>query len=191
MTKLFRTGIAMLATVILAACGGGGSSTESSPSGTNPTGYWTMDSYQYINGGHSAVSTSSPNGVLVTTAVVSTATVSGGDSSNGAYSGSALTFAFKGTPATGVYTVVPDRASFVAADVSTAPILVDVIVGAATTTGSSQYTALSGQVHVTRDASGNYHFASVAAMPAAKVVDVLGGVVGAPATMTLTIVDAS
>lgn len=188
MTKIFRAGIVTLATAILTACGGGGSSTSSTDA--NPTSYWTMDSYQYINGGNSAVSTSSPNGVLVTTAVVSTATLSGGDTSNGAYSGSALTFAFKGTPLTGVYTVVPDRATFVAADASTAPILVDVTVGVATTTGSTQYTASSGQVHVTRDTSGTYHFTSVAVMPAAKTINVLGGVAGAPATMTLTIVDA-
>jgi hypothetical protein len=50
--------------------------------------------------------------------------------------------------------------------------------------------ASSGQIHVTRDTSGTYHFNSVAAMPAAKTVDVLGGVTGAPATMTLTITDA-
>jgi hypothetical protein len=187
MTKIFRAFIVTLASAILTACGGG---SESNSSDADPTSYWTMDSHQYINGGHSAVSTSSPNGVLVTTAVVSTATLSGGDTSNGAYSGSALTFAFKGEPVTGVYTVVPDRASFVAADVSAAPILVEVTVGVATTTGTSQYTASSGQVHVTRDTSGVYHFTSVATMPAAKTVDVLGGVAGAPATMTLTIVDA-
>ncbi len=63
-------------------------------------------------------------------------------------------------------------------------------VGVATTTGSSQYTASAGQVHVTRDTSGKYHFTSVAAMTAAKTLDVLGGVAGAPAAMTLTIVDA-
>jgi len=188
MTKIFRAGVVTLATAILAACGGGG--TESTSSGPSPTSYWTMDSHTYTNGGNSAVSTSSTAGVLVTTAAISTATLSGGDKSNGAYSGSALTFAFKRTPPTGVYTVVPDRAAFLAADVATAPILVDVTVGVATTTGSTQYTASSGTVHVTRDTSGTYHFSSVAAMPAAKTVDVLGGVAGAPSTMTLAIVDA-
>ena len=191
MTKMIRTAVAMsVATVILTACGGGGG--EGSHSGdTDPASYWTMDSHRFINGGHSAVSTNSMNGVPVTTAVVSTATLSGGDSSNGAYSGSALTFAFKGAPLTGIYTVVPDRATFMAADVSTAPILVDVTVGLATTTGSSsQYSASSGQIHITRDTSGNYHFASVAPMPTRKTLDVLGGVAGAPAAMPLAIVDA-
>jgi hypothetical protein len=116
--------------------------------------------------------------------------LSGGDNSNGAYSGSALTFAFKGSPPNGIYTVVPDRASFAVADVAMAPILVDVMVGVAMNTGSSQYTASSGKVYVTRDTSGGYHFSSVAAMPAAKTVDVLGGVAGAPASMALTIVNA-
>lgn len=188
MKKNIRLGLLVLATAVLSACGGGGSS--SSSSGTNPASYWTMDSHHYINGGNSAVSTSSGTGTLVTTAVVSTATLSGGDSSNGAYSGSALTFAFKGTSVTGIYTVVPDRAAFLAADVSTAPMLVEITVGVATTTGSSQYAATSGQVQVTRDTSGGYHFATVAAMPTTKRLDMLGGVAGAPAAMALTIVDA-
>ena len=189
MNKTIRTGLVTLATAILTACGGGGGS-ESSTSSSNPTSFWTLDSYQYINGGNSAVSTNSVTGAVVTTAVISTATVSGGDSSNGAYSGSALSFSFKGTPVTGVYTVVPDRTSFVAADISTSPILVDVTVGIARTTGSSQYTASSGQVHVTRDTSGTYHFTSVAAMPTTKTLDVLGGVAGAPVSMPLAVIDA-
>lgn len=188
MTKILRAGVLMAAAAVLTACGGGGSSSNSS--GTIPTSYWTMDSFQYNNGGNSSVSTNPSNGVPVTTAVISTATLSGGDKSNGAYSGSALTFAFKGTPAGGIYTVVPSRTAFVAADPATSPILVDVTVGVATTTGSTQYTASAGKVQVTRDTSGTYHFNSVAAMPAAKTVDVLGGVAGAPATMTLTIIDA-
>lgn len=188
MTKILRAGVFMIATAVLTACGGGGSSSTSS--GANPTSYWTMDSYQYINGGNSSVSTSSPNGVPVTTAAISTATLSGGDKSNGAYSGSALTFAFKGSPAGGIYTVVPDRATFVAADPATSPILVDVTVGVATTTGSTQYSATAGKIQVTRDTANTYHFNSVAAMPATKTVDLLGGVAGAPASMTLTIIDA-
>lgn len=124
MTKILRAGVLMAAAAVLTACGGGGSSSNSS--GTIPTSYWTMDSFQYNNGGNSSVSTNPSNGVPVTTAVISTATLSGGDKSNGAYSGSALTFAFKGTPAGGIYTVVPNRAAFVAADPATAPILVDV-----------------------------------------------------------------
>lgn len=43
---------------------------------------------------------------------------------------------------------------------------------------------------VTRDTSGGYHFATVAAMPTTKRLDVLGGVAGAPAAMALTIIDA-
>jgi hypothetical protein len=190
MKNIISAGIVMLAAAMtLTACGGGGSDSSSSGS-SDSSSYWTMDSHNYVNGGYSAVSTSSSTGTLVTTAVVSTATLNGGDNSNGAYSGSALTFAFKGSPVDGIYTVVPDRASFVAADVATAPILVDVMVGVAVNTGSTQYTASSGKVYVTRDTSGGYHFSSVAAIPAAKTVDVLGGVAGAPTSMALTIVDA-
>jgi hypothetical protein len=190
MKNIIWAGVVVLAAAMtLSACGGGGSDSSGSRS-SNPSSYWTMDSHNYVSGGHSAVSTSSSTGTLVTTAVVSTATLSGGDNSNDAYSGSALTFAFKGSPPDGLYTVVPDSASFVAADVAMAPILVDVTIGVAVNTGSSQYAASSGKVYVTRDTSGGYHFSSVAAMAAAKTVDVLGGVAGAPTSMTLTIVDA-
>ena len=188
MNKIILAGIVTLATAILTACGGG--DTASSSNSSDPTSYWKMDAYEYINGGNSAVTTSSITGVPVTTAAISTATLSGGDSSNGIYSGSALTFTFKGTPVTGVYSVVSSRTAFVAADVSTAPIFVEATVGIARTTGSSQYAASSGQVQVTRDTSGTYHFTSVAAMPTTKTLDVLGGVAGAPSTMALSIVDA-
>lgn len=188
MNTIIRAGIVTLIATVLASCGGG--DTETSSNSSDPTSYWKMDSYEYINGGNSAVTSSGITGALVTTAVISTATLSGGDSSNGIYSGSALTFTFKGSPVTGVYTVVPTRTAFVAADATTAPILVDVTVGIARTTGSSQYTASSGQVQVTRDTSGTYHFTGVAAMPTTKTLDVLGGVAGAPSTMALSIVDA-
>lgn len=201
MKKAFiRTGLAIVITTILTACGGGGggdtpissisSNNSSSSNRSNPTSYWNMDSYEYINGGYSGVSTNIIGGVPVTVAVISTATLSGGDSSNGIYSGSVLAFSFKGTPAAGVYTVVPNRAAFAAADISTSPMLVEVDVGVARNTGSSHYVALSGQVQATRDTAGAYHFTSVALMPAAKTLDVLGGVAGAPSAMALSIVDA-
>lgn len=188
MTKSIRAVLAALASAALVACGGGGG--DSGSGGATPSSFWTMDAHTYVNGGNSAVSTSSASGTLVTTAVISTATTSGGDTSNGAYSGSSLSFVFKGAPLDGAYNVVPDRAAFLAADAATSPILVDVNVGIAVTTGSSVYTASSGRVLVTRDNGGVYHFSTLAAIPTSKTLDVLGGVAGSPASMALKVTDA-
>jgi hypothetical protein len=178
----------MLIAAVLSACGGGGGGDSSN--GADPTSFWEMDTHKYTNGGHSEVSSSSINGAIVTKAVVSTATLAGGDTSDGAYSGSVLTLSFKGTPVGGIYSVVPDQAAFDAAGASTAPMLIAIAIGTSTTTGSSQYYATAGQVRVTKDASGTYHFESVGNHPTTKTMDVLGGVSGAPAMMSLIISNA-
>lgn len=182
-----RLAVVITAT-LLAACGGGGG--DSSPAAAGPTSWWTLDSHTYVNGGHSSQSTT-PGTNPTTVAVISTATTAGGDSSNGAYSGSSLSFSFKGTSA-GSYVVVPDRATFVSTPATSNPILVEVDVGIAVTTGSSVYTASSGAVQVSRDAAGTYHFDTdtVVGVPTAHTMDVLGGVAGAPATMRLVVRDA-
>ncbi len=148
-----------------------------------------MNAYTYANGGFSAQSTGRVGDRPVTVVAVSTATMAGGDASNGAYSGSALTFSFAGTTP-GTYTVVKDKATFIAADPLTNPIVVESNVGIGVTTGATLYTAASGQVTISKDTAGKFHFDSVAALPAAKTLDVLGGVAGAPAAMALTIHDA-
>ncbi|RRS01194.1 hypothetical protein EIP75_21710 [Aquabacterium soli] len=185
--------ILLLATAaaVLTACGGGGNAPEVKvQSRPTATSYWTMDANNYVNGGNTAQTTNSGTGTLVTTVVVSTATLNGGDQSNGAYSGSSISFVFKGTPPDGIYTLVQDQAAFLAADPLTAPMLVTVNVGVAVTTGSSQYTAQSGTIHVTRGSDAVYHFTTVAPVFATKTLDVSGGVAGAPNVMTLNIADA-
>lgn len=148
-----------------------------------------MDSFNYVDGGFSSQSTATIGGKAVTVVVVSTATIAGGDTRNGAYSGGSLSFSFLGT-AGGTYTIAPSKAALVSADPATNPIVVESNVGVAVTTGSTLYTAASGQVTVTLDANGKYHFASVAPLSTTKTLDVLGGVAGAPASMALTIHDA-
>lgn len=190
MKMAIRAGLIALAAGVLTACGGGGGGDSSSSGSPRAPSYWTMDAYTYNNGGHSAQSTNSVGGETVTTAVVSTATLSGGDTSNGAYSGSALSFVFKGTPIDGIYTLVPNTAAFVAADAATAPMLLEVTLGVAVNTGGTQYIASTGKVQVTRDGSGTYHFATVGPVATNKTIDVQGGVAGAPASMALTVYDA-
>lgn len=178
--------LAVASILLLSSCGGGGNDEASAPAATS---YWTMDAYAYRNGGNSATSTAAIGALPVTVVAVSTASLNGGDKSNGAFSGSALSFSFKGTAA-GIYQVVASKAALVAADPATLSIFVESTVGIAVTTGSTLYAASSGQVQVTVDSAGKFHFASVGALPAAKTQDVLGGVVGAPASMNLTVHDA-
>jgi len=173
-----------IAIVCLTGCGGGGGGTSDSSS--TPNGYWTMNAYRYVDGGYSAASTTTQG---YTSAAVSTATLTTNDLSNGAYSGSVVSFLFLGT-APGVYTLVPDQATLINTPAAANPMVVQIVVGAAVTTGSTQYTAASGQVTVSLDVAGKYHFTSIGALPMTKTLDVKGGVVGAPATMSLTVFDA-
>jgi hypothetical protein len=169
--------------LVVASCGGGGGGGESS---STPASFWSMDGHTYTSGGYSTQSDGALGGHPVTIAVVSTATLAGDDKSNGAYSGSALTFSFAGG-VPGTFNVVKDKATFVSADPSTSPILVESNIGIAVTTGATLYTATSGQVAITRNADGKLHFDSVTALPADKTLDVSGGISGAPRTMALTI----
>jgi len=188
MKTILRATLVTLTAAVLTACGGGGGG--SSDGEADASSYWTLDEYEYLNGHYSASSSSDASGETVTTYVVSTATMAGGDTSNGAYSGSSLAFILKGSPDAGVFTVVPDRQTFLDTDVSVAPIVVEATVGINTTTGASQYRATSGSVEVSVDESGDLHFSSVGSLPATKAMDVQGGVDDAPASTTLEIVDA-
>lgn len=176
------------AALVLAACGGGGG--DSTPAAGGATSWWTLDTHTYVNGGNSAQTVGSGSDPI-TVAVISTATTAGGDTSNGAYSGSSLSFSFKGTSA-GTYVVAPDRATFVSTPASANLIFVEATVGIAVTTGSSVYTASSGSVQVSRDGAGKYHFDTdtVVGIPTARTMDLLGGVAGAPNTMRLIVRDA-
>jgi hypothetical protein len=191
MTNRIITLLLAAVTFLLVSCGGGGGG-DSTPSATapvTPTSYWKMDSFFYANGGNSAQSTNVVGSKTLTVAVVSTATLSGGDTSNGAYSGSALTFSLiQAGP--GTYNIVPDRSTLINGTTTVNPITVESNIGIAVTTGSSLYAASSGQITVTRDTSGKYHFDSVGAVPTTKTISVLGGVAGSPTTMLLSIKDA-
>lgn len=178
--------LVLAAAFALASCGGGGG--DSTPTAA-PTSFWTTNSFQYVNGGFSAQSTSSTAGRPLTIVAVSTATLAGGDTTNGAYSGSSITFAFVGSGA-GTYTAVKDDATLVNSDPAVRLIRVQVVVGTGTNTGSTQYTATDGQVAVTQDSAGKYHFSSVGSLPTFKTFDIQGGVAGAPATMALLVRDA-
>lgn len=183
---------ALASTISLMTACGGGSNDPVVTQNARPaaTSYWTMDANNYINGGNTVQTTNAGTGALVTTVVISTATLNGGDRSNGAYSGSSISFIFKGTPVDGIYTLVQDQSAFLSASPTTAPMLVIVNVGIAVTTGSTLYTALSGTVHVTSDGDGVYHFTTVAPVFASKTLDVSGGVAGSPNVMTLNVADA-
>lgn len=183
--------LAVAASVILASCGGGGGG-ESEGEGAAPTfGSWTMDSYQYQSGGNSAVSSTKVGARTITVAALSTATISGGDQSNGAYSGSSLTFSMNNTAA-GVYTVTADKS--VLSDEATAAmnlVVVESVLGIARTTGSTSYIGQAGTVRVTIDDAGKYHFDTAGAVVTmAKQLDVAGGVAGAPGGMSLVVQDA-
>ena len=158
------------------------------------TSYWTMDGYTYENGGNSAqkattLSTPGCGEVPMVIAIVSTATLSGGDTKNGAYSGSAVTFDLLGA-SPGIYNLVPSEEVLIESNPANHPIYMTTQIGVGVNTGSSVYTATSGQVKVSQDSAGKYHFDTVTPLTVSKTQDVLGGVAGAPATMTLTIVDA-
>jgi hypothetical protein len=82
-----------------------------------------------------------------------------------------------------VYSVVPTLLDTIPS------ITIGVTVGA-DQPAASYYEALSGQIRISRDANGKYHFASVNPIPTRKTIDIRGGVPNAPGSMTLTIVDA-
>jgi hypothetical protein len=186
-TKPLFKYLSLASIAILAACGGGG---DDGGSSTPPASYWTLDAHTFVNGGNSAVTTNLTGPRPLTVAAVSTATLEGGDKSNGAYSGSSISFSFAGTTA-GVYQVTADkRALLNTSDLTTRPIVVESNVGIAVTTGSTLYRASAGQVQVTIDSAGKYHFDSVGPITTDKTLDVNGGVIGAPASMALVIHDA-
>ncbi len=191
--------IALGAIMFVTACGGGGG--DGTPVGGDggevapppaADSYWTMDSHTYLNGGHSQQTAATlGDGRPYTIVVVSTATLAGGDQSNGAYSGGGLNFTFLGS-APGTYTVVPDRPALLAAPDGSKAIFIESMVGIGSETGvstgaSTLYTAASGQVEVTKDAAGVYHLSTPDELRTVKTLDVEGGVSGAPATMQLKI----
>lgn len=177
----------------IVACGGGGGGGGGATSGggsTTPSSYWDMDAYRYVNGGNSAQSTAAVGDIPDFTVVaMSTATTTPSSGpSLGAYSGSSLAMKLIGsTP--GVYTVTATD-QLKQATRSTNLIAVESIIGIGVTTGASRYVATSGTVVVTKDANGVMHFTSSTPLNMVKTQDVLGGVVGASALMTLNIVDA-
>ena len=190
MRNPFLSLCAAMGTVLLISCGGGGGgSAPVTAAPLAPTSFWTMDSIKYVNGGFSSQSSSSNGGKNLTIAVVSTATLAGGDQNNGAFSGSTLSFAFV-DGGTGTYNVVPNLSALINGTATTSPISVEVNVGTAVTTGSSLYAAVSGQITVTRDSAGKFRFDSLGTIPTSKKLSVAGGVSGSLPTMMLTIKDA-
>jgi len=191
MRRLIFRWMAVCAIMLVTGCGGGGD--DGTPGGGEVTpplpaadSYWTMDAHTYLNGGHSEQAPATLGGRPHTIVLVSTATLAGGDQSNGAYSGSSLAFTFLGNAA-GTYTVVPDRPSLLAAPDGSKVIFIESMVGIAVTTGATVYAAASGQVEVTKDAEGVYHLSTPDELRTVKTMDVEGGVSGAPATMQLKI----
>ena len=179
-----------MGTALLISCGGGGGgSAPVAAAQPVQTSFWTMDTFKYVNGGFSSQSSSSNGGKNLTIAVVSTATLAGGDQNNGAFSGSTLSFTFV-DGGTGTYNIVPNLSALINGTATISPISVEVNVGTAVTTGSSLYAAVSGQITVTRDSAGKFRFDSLGTIPTSKKLDVAGGVSGSLPTMMLTIKDA-
>lgn len=175
--------------LFLSACGGGGGGGDGEAS--RPSSYWSMDGYVYVNGGHSATTTTPRDsaGNVIQLTATSTATVSGGDSSNGSYSGSAVNFMYYPLGA-GTYTVVSSREVLVATPPTSRAIFVETTVGVATTSGSTQYQSRSGgSVSISVDSAGSYHFATPSPLLMGKHLEVGGGIVGAPASMELSLFD--
>lgn len=183
--------VALASGLLLSACGGDGSGGSPAPAvaAPLPTSSWKMDAFLFPNGFNSETRSSIITGLQTTVAVVSSSSVNGVDDGNGAYSGSSLSFTFRGI-SPGTYNVVQDNATFIASSPANSPIVVTSMIGQGTTTGSNQYTASTGQVTVTKDSAGKFHFQSVSPLTTSKTVSSGGGVAGSPAFMMLDIKDA-
>ncbi|MEY4561195.1 MAG: hypothetical protein RLZZ618_472 [Pseudomonadota bacterium] len=125
---------------------------------------------------------------MLTLALASTQAEQGGDTANGAYSGSTLSFLML-NKSPGTYTVVPSRQAQLLSTMAKQTIVVEVTVGVAVTTGATHYGADGGTVVVTVDGKGKLHFSTPTALRMSKRLDVLGGVRGAPSSMALMVHD--
>ena len=167
-----------------------GGATAPAVSAPLPTSYWKMDDYTYANGGNSVQQSSAIGDIPdYTVAVVTSVTLTPTSSSNlSAYTDSVVSFQMIGsTP--GTYTVAPAN-QLKQETRSNNYIAVQSDIGIGVTTGSSRYVATAGAVTVTKDSQGTLHFTSATPLSMTKTMDVSGGVAGAPAVMTLNIVDA-
>lgn len=178
----------VLATAWLVAACGGGASPVTAPAAVLPASYWKMDAYVYPNGFHSETQSGTLGALPTTVVTIASTSVHGVADGNGAYSGSSLRFTFSGTSA-GDYNVVPDAAAFIASNPADSPILVTSLIGQASGTGTSQYTASSGQVRVSIDSAGKYHFQRFNTLNMSKTDSTGGGVAGSPLIMALDIKD--
>lgn len=146
-----------------------------------------MDTYKYVRA--DSIQQSVRIGVIpdYTIVTASTPTLAPSGSANlGAYTDSAIAIRLIGsTP--GIYTVAPaDQLKEENRALNYIAVQADIGIGV--TTGSSRYLATSGTITVVKN-NGVLYFTSATPIQMAKSLDVLGGVVGAPATMTLNIVD--
>lgn len=173
---------------LVSACGGGGASQVTTPAVVLPASYWKMDSYVYPNGFQSETQSSTIGSLPSTVVTIRSTAVLGVADGNGAYSGSTLRFTFGGTSA-GDYNVVPDEAAFIASNPADHPMLVSGLIGQATSTGTSQYTATAGQVRVSVDGAGKYHFQRLSPLTMSKTENTGGGVADSPLIMALDIKD--
>ena len=161
-----------------------------------PVSYWKMDNYVYPNGFHSETQFSTIGALPTTVVIITSTAVNGVADGNGAYSGSSLSFTFGGTSA-GDFNVVPDAAAFIASNPADHPMLVTSLIGQATSMGTSQYIATNGQIRVSIDGSGKYHFQRISPLtmsktqnPKPKTQNTDGGVAESPLIITLDIKDA-
>jgi hypothetical protein len=213
MNKILHLLLMALTAVSLAACGdGGGGDSADGPSGevstlptpvdsppatTSSESFWTMDGYTYLNGGFGA-DTIHPNASRNTfeaVSVITTETLSGGDQSNGRYSGSNLNFSFlasgASTYAVGTYNVIGSRSGGVFGTLpAERAIDVSVTVGTNVTTGAVMYRAQQGQIELTVGVDGKPRFSSKGPITITKSIEVAGGIPGAPQTMTLNVKNA-
>ena len=147
-----------------------------------------MDAISYSSYGFGGTSSYSSGAKTYTDGIFSNVNLSNISDGNGAYTGSNIQISIQGT-LPGIYQVVPTIGALVGADPSTKPVFVQVGMGSAAASASA-YTATAGQVTVTIDSSGTYHYSSGGiAMARTDSLAFNGGIPGAPATMTLKIVD--
>jgi hypothetical protein len=175
---------------LLVACGGGSDNKPTS----DPTSYWTLDTNTYF------VSADDPYRYTGTAAFfnnkqarVTSLLVEATPPASGVTrlsSGGVLTLDFYGD-AVGTYTVSRTLMDFWKTDPSEARISMNVsLFNVGQVNFTTFYGASSGQIVVTKDSAGRYHYDSVGEIVVTNLTEGGGGFKDAPASMRLTIKNA-
>lgn len=193
---------------LLAACGGGGDPATVAATGAAASAAvgtvadqaadqiadvlgedsrWSMDNHTYTRDAAATrqyIEGSAPYTVISASAPSAGA---GADTMPAAWRGSRLSIRFVGN-ATGTYHVVGSDDAFQAAlSVGRKAIRIEVLVGTGSQGSQLQYDVTSGQVRVSRDASGVFHLGSTGNLVAVRRSNTAsGGITDAPAQMSFS-----